>query len=150
MKKQIRYLLEIILILSVLTIFPYFLFGHNEPYETIPIGELNFCASRHDCDYYMLNVYDKKEGVEEGSVVIDLLQSVLYADNVIVVRCGTNGDFFVRYYFVTYDPNNPKDYHVCGPLTEKVCLDSLKNKDLDPKKMTIANFKNFSTLYLQE
>ena len=118
-----------------------------EPYETIPLEGVNFCALRHDCDYYQLYYYDE-EGAQE-LVVWDYLQSVLYEKNVIVTRCGLDRDFFVRYYFVTFDSlrsaefHNPFDtteYHVSGPINEQACLDSLKAHNLEPSKMKIVNF----------
>lgn len=115
---------------------------HNEPYETIPIEGLNFCAFRHDCDYFKLHYYDGKNAKE--LVVSDFLQSVLYGDKVIVTRCALKRDFFVRYYFVTYDASCANNYHVSGPISEQACLDSLKIYNLDPTKMKIVNFKNFS------
>lgn len=124
---------------------------HGEPYETIPLEGVNFCAFRHDCDYYKLHYY--KDGGAQELVVWDFLQCVIYEDNVIVARCAPNRDFFVRYYFVTFDSlrcadcNNPFDtarYHVSGPISEQACLDSLKVRNLEPSKMKIVNFENFA------
>ena len=133
-------LLTLVLFVS-LTFSSCLLLMHNEPYETIPIEGIDFCAFRHDCDYYKLHYYDGECAKE--LVVWDFLQSVLYGDNVIVTRCALKRDFFVRYFFVTYDSSNSKDYHVSGPLSEQACRDSLNAHHLDPAKMKIVNYRNF-------
>jgi len=123
-----------------------------EHYETIPLEGVNFCAFRHDSGYFQLYYYNEEEAQER--VVCDYLQSVLYGNNVIMARCALNRDFFVRYYFVTFDSlrsaefHNPFDtteYHVSGPISEQACLDSLKVHNLEPSKMKIVNFDNFDS-----
>lgn len=134
------FVLSIILFIS-LSFTSCFFWMHGEPYETIPIEGLNFCAFRHDSEYFHLHYYDESRAQE--LVVWDVLQSVLYGDNVIVARCALNRDFFVRYYFVTYDSLNSQNYHVSEPISEQACLDSLKAHNLDPAKMNIVVFENF-------
>lgn len=148
MKKFAQYLLEICLILFLLTIVPYFMFGHNEPYEIIPIGCTGFCAFRHDSEYYKLCVYEEEENHPGTHVLGDFLQSVMYKEDVIVARCAINRDFFVRYYFITYDISNSENYFVSGPISEQACLDSLSARNMEPSKMEIVNYKNYDNNYL--
>ena len=127
------------------------IFGmHNEPYETIPLEGVNFCAFRYDCEYYKLHYYDENSAQE--LVVWDFLQSVLYGENVLITRCALKSDFFVRYYFVTFDsikcleshnPFDPTRYNVYGPISEQACLDSLRVRNIDLSKMKIVNFRNY-------
>lgn len=84
----------------------------------------------------------KIRGEAHTRIISDPLQSVIYGNNVAVVKCGLRDDFFVRYYFVSYDLENYGNYKLSGPLSEQACLDSLKNRNIDPSKMKISLYEN--------
>lgn len=116
------------------------LFMHNEPYEAVAIEGLDYCAFRHDCEYYKLS--QCADG-HYPIVIDDFLQSVIYYDDVIVAKCGIEREFFVRYYFMTYNQSDLDQYKVSGPISFSDCLDSLKNRNLDITKMKIVNFYKY-------